>query len=121
MGHAFQLKRNDRVPAVSVPLLDRAGNAIASSAIATGQFLMRASGAATYLVRGTATVTDTVALGLSGPEGSRAALAYPWGATDTATAGYFEGEFEIRDTGGRARTLPVDGYLPVTVIADLGP
>ena len=79
---------------------------------------MAASGATSAHVRAAATVTDTVALGLGAP--SQIRLAHVWASGQTATAGYFEGEFEVRDTDGRAQTFPGRGRAGIVVDVDLG-
>jgi len=45
---------------------------------------------------------------------------YVWAAGDTATAGYYTGEWEVTYSDGRKLTVPNGKKLSVAVVADLG-
>jgi hypothetical protein len=112
MAHAFHLKIHDRRPILSgqavreddgEPLDLGQGTALASSV----HFYMRASGAATPLISNPGTIMNA----------SLGRLGYFWLSGETATAGAFEGEFELRLAAGASITLtvPNHGYIPITI------
>lgn len=45
---------------------------------------------------------------------------YDWVAADTAVAGNFEYEFEIVWSDGEIQTVPVDSYLDLVIVDDIG-
>lgn len=119
MGHAFQIKQHDRLPVLAAAL-EKSGGTTDGDPIdlsASGplgvpsvvRFLMRASGAANSLVAQTATVTAAT-LG---------EVEYHWQSGETATSGYYEGEFEILWSASRLQTVPNQGYIPITVVDDV--
>lgn len=118
MAHAFKIKQHDRLPAVSgVPRRESDGAPVnlASPAPSGIHFAMRPVGAAAPVVTGIATVTDTVALGLTDPGASQQRVAYHWALGETATLGNFEAEFEIRYPASQFLSIPNGGAIPVRV------
>lgn len=121
MGHAFQIKQFDRLPVLgayletSAPGQSQDGDPInlhASGPLGAPsqvRFLMRASGAPSPLLTAAATIVAATA----------GEVEYHWQAGETATAGYFQGEFEITWTASRLQTVPNHGYIPITVADDI--
>ena len=46
-------------------------------------------------------------------------VAYAWQAGDTDVAGLFEGEFEVTFPGGRIKTFPDPGFIPIRITEDI--
>ncbi len=49
----------------------------------------------------------------------RGIVKYPWGASDTTTAGTFMGEFAVV-AAGLEQSFPNDGYITIVITRDLG-
>lgn len=110
MGHAFQIKQHDRLPVVGVYLEQETGDPVPSLAAASRiNFHMRATGAASYLVSGQATLISA----------SLGEVEYHWQAGETATAGLFQYEFEVLWAGSKLQTVPNQGYEPLRVVDDI--
>jgi hypothetical protein len=103
----FDIKRNDRLPAISVFL--EAGNAAIDLTSCTVRFLMTSEATGVLKVDGAATVLSA----------STGKVSYEWGATDTDTSGVYRAEWEVTFPGGKTRTVPSKGYDTVEVHDDL--
>ncbi len=103
------MKQGDRLPELTATLMDGSGAAINLTGL-TVIFHMRQVGATTLTVSGTCTLITPAA----------GAVSYPWAAGDTATAGDFQGEFEIQYSGQRVLTVPNGDSFPITIVPQLG-
>ena len=104
----FEIKRNDLRPVLIANLVDAEGAIVALTG-ASLRFHMKKAGATTTKVDAAATIT-TAASGL---------VRYTWLSGDTDTHGDYEGEFEVTYSGGDMQTFPVNGYIPISILADL--
>lgn len=106
----FVIKRGDTLPYITATLLE--GVADVDLTGATVNFVMKraATGCAPAIV------LRKPVLVLNALTGS---VRYEWAAGDTAAAGQYRGEFEI-SIGGRVVTHPTTGFIPITIVADLG-
>jgi hypothetical protein len=108
----FRIKRGDRFPALErQAIARRTGEPVDLASAPFPRFLMRASGAATAIL--SATVGATVL------NASQGILAYIPQAGDTATAGVYQGEFQVLFPAG-FQTFPTSGYIPITIELDIG-
>lgn len=103
----FAIKQGDRLPLLNATLVDSDGAAVNLTG-ASVRFLMR-NEAGTVVVNQAATVVSAAS----------GTVRYSWGATDTATAGVYNAEFEVT-VDSLKRTFPTQGYLRVTVWDDVG-
>lgn len=126
----FEIKRGDLLPIISGAPENQNGEIAipTKAAVATAQFFMRPSGIATALIHSQATLTDTIALGLTtDPNASQIRLAYVWQGTDTASLpfygpsqGFYQGEFEVRFQSGKPQSFPKRGFVPIVIDVDIG-
>lgn len=101
----FTIKRTSRLPTIRATLLDASGAAMNLTG-ASVVFRMRVfNGGAMKIVNQPATVVAPATSGV---------VDYAWGATDTDTEGYFEGEFEA-SIGGLPAIVPASGYVLVVI------
>lgn len=105
---AFYIKQNDTSPFLLATLKDGNGNLIDLTA-ATVRFHMRAVGASSATVDGSAAIVNE----------DQGAVKYTWQSGDTATAGIYEAEFEVTYSGGAIETFPNDGFIRVVVTDDV--
>ena len=105
---AFYIKQNDTSPFLLATLKDGNGNLIDLTA-ATVRFHMRAVGASSATVDGSAAIVNE----------DQGAVKYTWQAGDTATAGIYEAEFEVTYSGGAIETFPNDGFIRIVVTDDV--
>ena len=105
---AFTIKQNDTSPQIAATLQDGAGNAIDLTS-ATVRFHMKKIGAATAVVDADATIIDA----------DTGRVKYVWVATDTATPGSFQAEFEVTYTNGAVETFPNDQSIAIVITEDL--
>lgn len=107
---AFTIKRNDRLPELEVICKDADGNVVDLTAADSAKFLMKATNGSTPKVDAAATITS--------PSAGR--IKYSWAASDTDTAGTYNGEFEVSFPGPKLETFPNSEYIAITIVADLG-
>lgn len=106
---AIFVKKDDRRPHAAATLKDALGVAVNVSGM-TVKFIMTPVGGTVPKVNAAAAIVD-------GPNGK---VEYAWLVGDTDTAGNYKGEFEVTDAAGKKMTFPNDGYIDVSVVADLG-
>jgi hypothetical protein len=76
---------------------------------ATVRFHMRPIGSASTTVDAAASIYDYDA----------GQVSYAWSASDTATAGLYEAEFEVTNTDGTIETFPNNSYISIEVTDDI--
>ncbi len=103
------MKVGDRLPVLAATLLDVNGSAIDLTGL-TVDFHMRKVGATALTATGTCTVVSPTA----------GTVTYAWAAGDTATAGDYEGEFQINYSGSRTLTVPNQNSFPIVITPALG-
>ena len=108
MASSFTLKKGARQPVLKAQLLDSADVAVDLTG-ATVRFRMRARDGNALKVDVAAAVTNAL-------EGR---VEYAWGATDTDTAGFFLGEFELTHADTTKQVVPSGGYVLVEVVGVL--
>jgi hypothetical protein len=106
MSDTFYIKRGDTLFFLEYVLDGPTGLDLTGAAVL---FKMRARNGALVFSR-----AGTVAVATGTPT-----VAYAWQAGDTATAGLFEGEFEITFPGGRIKTFPDPGFIPIRISEDI--
>lgn len=107
---AFQIKRGDRVPALSVLLRNGDGSIPDLTGASVVLNMRDAVTKAAVISRAAVVVTDLADAGVS----------YAWEVADTATVGSFEVEFEVVFADGRAGTYPNRGFKSVSINEDAG-
>jgi hypothetical protein len=120
---AFLIKRNDTLPAIEAVLSDDSGPI--SLAGATVYFTMRREEdgdcGSMPTVGGPLFKKVGVVVGdQSVGSPTRGKVRYEWSAGDTATAGSYGGEFEVRFGGGGVWSFPSAGTIPVIINGDVG-
>ena len=109
MAHpVFYIKQGDTSPYLQVTLKDGDG-AVVNLTGATAVFSMRRGGSTTVSEQ-SATVVSPATAGV---------VRYTWGASDTATPGMYEGEFEVTFSGGEIQTYPNAGYIEINVLEQI--
>lgn len=104
----FYIKQNDTRPNLAANLFDGDGS-IPSLDGASVVFKMRKSGSTTATVNSAAVVTNA----------SKGEVTYTWSASDTATVGSYEGEFEVTYSGGGVQTFPNNQYINIEITDDI--
>ena len=107
-NYSFNIKQNDTSPALSVVVADSSGTAINITG-ASVIFKMRAVNSSSLKVNSSATITNA----------SNGAVSYTFSASDTDTAGLFQGEFQVTFSGGAIETFPNSEYISINVLAAL--
>ena len=105
----FSIKRGDTYPAIAVTV-KQDGTAVDLSG-ASVYFFMRAAGE-------TAKTVDSGAVTITAATSGQ--CEYRWAVGDTATAGDYEGEFEIHLASGRVATAPASGFVCIRIVGDIG-
>ena len=106
----FSIKQNDTAPALEGICKDGFGAPVPLDG-ATVVFHMRLAPAGPVKVNGGAmSAVGNASLGRHN---------YSWTASDTDTAGLYEGEVEATFNNGRVRTFPPDGYFAIQVTDDI--
>lgn len=106
---SFMIRRGDRLPALTAILEDSAGAPINLTGW-TVRLNMSAVGS-THRTIDNATVSVTNATG--------GAVSYAWGASDTASTGLFNLEFEGTNGSGLERTFPAPDFVLISVLSAL--
>lgn len=107
----FEIKQNDTSPALEGILRDGFGAPVNMTG-ATVVFLMRLHPAgAVKISAGTMGAVGSATLGRQ---------KYSWSASDTNTAGRYEGEIEATFADGAIRTFPPNGYFIIDIADDVG-
>ena len=101
-------KQNDTTPSLRAALKNGDNDAI-DLTNATCRFHMRKIGSTTVSVDEAAQIV-TEATGI---------VQYNWTASDTATVGSYQGEFEVTYTDGTIETFPNNGYIRVEITDDI--
>lgn len=104
----FYIKQNDTRPNIAATLIDGDGS-VASLDGSTVVFKMRKVGETSTTVNSSAVVTNA----------SGGVVTYTWSASDTATVGSYQGEFEVTYSGGGVQTFPNNDYIPIEIIDDI--
>jgi hypothetical protein len=104
----FYIKQNDTSPAMLATLQDADGNAVDITS-ATVRFHMRPIGS-TQVTIDQAVVIVTPLSGI---------VQYNWQASDTATVGSYQVEFEVTYADASVETFPNDGYIRVEITDDI--
>ena len=99
----FYIKQNDTRPNLAANLFDGDGS------IPSVVFKMRKSGSTTATVNSAAVVTNA----------SKGEVTYTWSASDTATVGSYEAEFEVTYSGGGIQTFPNNQYINIEITDDI--
>tara|TARA_B100001094_G_C18022415_1_gene715844 strand:+ start:235 stop:570 length:336 start_codon:yes stop_codon:yes gene_type:complete len=107
-NYSFNIKQNDTSPTLSVIIADSTGTAI-SLASASVVFKMRAVNSSSLKVNTSATITNA----------SNGAVSYTFSASNTDTAGLFQGEFQVTYSGGLIETFPNSEYISINILDDL--
>ena len=107
-NYSFNIKQNDTRPTLSVVVADSSGTAINITG-ASVLFKMRAVNSSSLKVNSSATITNA----------SNGAVSYTFSASDTDTAGLFQGEFQVTFSGGAIETFPNSEYISINVLAAL--
>ena len=105
----FYIKQNDTRPELDIFLRDDKDRSINITG-ATVKFSMR--NAATNVVKISLASVTTVS-------STAGRVKYSFTASDTDTAGNFDGEFQVTFVGGQVETFPNDGYIKVIVTDDV--
>ena len=107
MLNIFNIKQNDTSPAIRYtlsPLVNLTG--------ATVVFNMRArDNGAVKIARAVATIIAPATDGV---------VQYDWAASDTDTAGNWQGEFEITFADAAIETYPNNGYINIQITEEIG-
>jgi len=105
----FYIKQNDTRPELDIFLRDDKDRSINITG-ATVKFSMR--NASTNVVKISLAAVTTVS-------STAGRVKYSFTASDTDTAGNFDGEFQVTFIAGQIETFPNDGYIKVIVTDDV--
>jgi len=105
----FYIKQNDTRPELDVFLRDDKDRTINVTG-ATVKFNMRNASDNTVKVNNGSVTTVSSTSGR---------VKYSFSASDTDTAGNFDGEFEVTFVGGQVETFPNDGFIKVIITDDV--
>ncbi len=102
----FNIKQGNRLPTLRIQCLDGDGVPVDLTTAVAQTFAMRHSD--TGVVKITPTACTLVA-------STAGTLDYAWGASDTDTAGDYEGEVTVTFAAGRASTFPGQGRIGIHI------
>lgn len=100
----FLIKAGDTLPALVAVLADASSNPVVLTGSSV-KFHMRSRTSGTVVVNATATITDA----------TNGQVTYTWTAPDTATAGAYDGEFEVTFPSGKVETFPNDSNISIQI------
>jgi hypothetical protein len=106
----FSIKAHDTMPAISATLSTANGTPVDLTNATSVKFIMAASPGGAIKVAAAATINTPKTLGQ---------VTYQWIATDTATPGTYQAEWEVTWASGGVQTFPTLSYHTVAVVADL--
>ena len=104
----FYIKQNDTKPILSATLINGDGS-VATLSGATVLFKMRKSGETSSTVDSSATISDA----------TNGQVAYSWSASDTASVGSYEGEFQVTYADSGIQTFPNSRYIEIEIVDDI--
>lgn len=108
MAHAFPMKKGTLLPTFAFRIEDSDGNPADLSTASQLNFRMAASGVATAMVSGVATIMES-ASGMGCGD-------YWWQSGDTDAADYYQAEVEIVwNVASKTTVAPAEGFYPVRV------
>jgi hypothetical protein len=111
MATSVQLKQGDTAPLLTATLVGTDGVTPQPLTGATVTFSMKVTNTSTLIVtRGVCTLVDA-------PNGK---VKYAWLAADTATAGTFDGEFEVTFADLTIMRFPNDSNFTITITPKVG-
>ena len=105
----FTIKQGDRLPEIECYLKDATGAAVDLTG-ASVVFVLRRREATTATVNAAATVVGSASDGR---------VKYSWGASDTATTGTYDAEWQVTFSGGLVEKFPNAGHLEVVIVEKL--
>lgn len=108
----YTLKQDDTYPALTAVLSDQVGAVDLSTADSVKLIMKHESG--------TPVVIGTCAVASPQTGGNVGKVTYDWTASDTATAGSYDLEFQVTWNVGDVETFPNDSYKSLEIVADLG-
>lgn len=112
---SFVIKANDSKPDLVATLEDASGAVDLTGA--TVQFRLASTTAVTSDCGDTQYKKNAVLWTKSGlvTNATQGAVKFVWSAADTATPGFYLGEFVATFTGGAKQSFPTSGYIPVII------
>jgi hypothetical protein len=105
---AFVIKQGDTSPDFVADLKHPDKSAVTLTG-ATVKFHMRSSRRGSTPIVGNASIVDPLA----------GRVKYEWAASDTASTGDYEVEFEVTFADGKIETYPNEGYLEVSIDGEI--
>lgn len=102
----FYIKQNDTSPSMLATLQDANGVAVDVSGATVNFYMGNING---NIVSSTATIVNA----------ELGQVRYDWTASDTATSGIYQAEFEVIYVGGTKETFPNNDYISVVIKPDL--
>jgi len=104
----FYIKQNDTRPILAATLIDGDGSAVNLDG-ATVAFKMRKVSTTVSVVDASATIADA----------TNGEVTYTWSASDTATVGEYEGEFQVTYADSGIQTFPNSNYIEIEITDDI--
>lgn len=108
----YSLKQNDTYPVLTAILSDQLG-AVDLTTADSVKLIMKMASPPT-------TVIGTCVIATPQTGGNVGKVTYDWQASDTATVGEYQAEFEVTWNVGDVETFPNDSYKTIEIVDDLG-
>tara|TARA_Y100000310_G_C20686505_1_gene819364 strand:+ start:890 stop:1225 length:336 start_codon:yes stop_codon:yes gene_type:complete len=105
----FFIKQNDTTPALEVFLQDSRGRPVNLTGATVGFHMRLESDQTVKITSGSVTVESA----------TKGHVSFAFSATNTDTAGNYEGEFQVTFAGGAVETFPNDDYIKVIITDDV--